>query len=103
MSSSLPIYAAVMRERQTEMGKICDRSPCDRLLNSLGKFIFGATDKDGGFYITTASGENLTEGPTEVNIEYCPFCGTRLEEVPSVIIERFMRARRKRRTERPES
>lgn len=88
------------------MSKICDRSPCDRLLATLGKFIFGAPDKDGGFYIVVAGSEAMPplEGPTEVNIDYCPFCGTRLEEVPSVVIERFMRQRRKRRnTERPES
>jgi hypothetical protein len=84
------------------MSKICDRSPCDRLLKSLGTFIFGAPDREGGFYLTivdvTASGS-----PTEVNIEYCPFCGTRLEEVPSVVVEKFMRPRRRRKTERPNS
>lgn len=80
------------------MGKICDRSPCNQLLNSLGKHIFGAPDKEGGFYILTST----PEGPTELTIDYCPFCGTRLEEVPSVVIERFMRPRRKRR-ERAES
>lgn len=80
------------------MGKICDRSPCNQLLSVLGKFIFGAPDKDGGFYVLVES----PEGPTELTIDYCPFCGTRLEEVPSVIIERFMRPRRKRR-ERAES
>jgi hypothetical protein len=81
------------------MGKICDRSPCDALLKSLGNFIFGAPDRDGGFYLMAVT----AEGPTEVNIDYCPFCGTRLEEVPSVIVERFMRPRRRRKTERPNS
>lgn len=81
------------------MGKICDRSPCDTLLKTLGVFIFGAPDRDGGFYLMASS----TDGPTEVTIEYCPFCGTRLEEVPSVIVEKFMRPRRKRKTERPHS
>lgn len=81
------------------MGKICDRSPCDKLLGSLGNYVFGAPDRDGGFYLMASLGNH----PTEVNIEYCPFCGTRLEEVPSVVVERFMRARRKRKTETPTS
>ena len=77
------------------MGKICDRSPCDDLLKTLGSFIFGAPDS-GGFYMMVST----AEGPTEVSIEYCPFCGTRLEEVPSVVVDKFMRPRRKRKTER---
>lgn len=76
------------------MSKICDRSPCDSLLKALGSFIFGAPDRDGGFYMMVMSSDN----PTEENIEYCPYCGTRLEEVPSVVVERFMRPRRKRKT-----
>lgn len=81
------------------MGKICDRSPCDPLLKSLGNFIFGAPDRDGGFYVTITS----PDGPSEVTIEYCPYCGTRLEEVPSVVVERFMRPRRKKRVQLSES
>lgn len=77
------------------MAKICDRSPCDSLLKALGNFIFGAPDRDGGFYIVVTSAST-----TEESIEYCPYCGTRLEEVPSVVVEKFMRPRRKRRTER---
>ena len=76
------------------MSKICDRSPCDGLLGALGHYIFGAPEKDGGFYaLVISSGE-----PSEVGIEYCPFCGTRLEEVPDVIVEKFMRPRRRKRT-----
>ncbi len=75
------------------MGKICDRSPCDTLLKALGNFIFGAPDREGGFYVTATD----STGPTEVAIEYCPFCGTRLEEVPQVVVEKFMRPRRSRR------
>lgn len=81
------------------MGKICDRSPCDALLKSLGHFIFGAPDRDGGFYITAS----VSDSPTEVSIDYCPFCGTRLEEVPQVVVEKFMRPRRRKRTEKPHS
>lgn len=77
------------------MARVCDRSPCDSLLNALGNFIFGYQDRD-GFYITVMSS---SDSPTEEPIEYCPYCGTRLEEVPSVVVERFMRPRRKRKTE----
>lgn len=76
------------------MGKICDRSPCDPLLNALGKFIFGAPDRDdGGFYMTVV----LDDVPTEINIDYCPYCGTRLEEVPTVVVERFVRPRKRKK------
>ncbi len=75
------------------MAKICDRSPCDSLLGALGKFIFGAPERDGGFYMTVSVENSLSE----VSIDYCPYCGTRLEEVPSVIAARFMKAKRKAR------
>ena len=79
------------------MGKICDRSPCDPLIKALGHTIFGAPDRGGGFYIVAF----LEENPIEIDIAYCPFCGTRLEEVPAVIVEKFMRPRRRRKTEKP--
>lgn len=81
------------------MAKICDRSPCDLLLKALGHFIFGAPDNEGGFYMVVVG----SNGPTEENIDYCPFCGTRIEEVPAVVVDRFMRPRRKKRAERPSS
>lgn len=72
------------------MSKICDRSPCDLLLNALGNYIFGSPE---GFYIVACQdGKEI-----EVSIEYCSFCGTRLEEVPTVIVEKFTRPRRRRR------
>lgn len=73
------------------MSRICDRSPCDLLLKSLGNFIFGASGKEGGFYLVVLASDVITE----VSITYCPFCGTRLEEVPSIIVEKFMRPRKK--------
>lgn len=75
------------------MARICDRSPCDTLLKALGNFIFGAPDREGGFYLVAM----VSNSPIEVSIEYCPYCGTRLEEVPSVVVERFMRPRRKKK------
>jgi hypothetical protein len=75
------------------MSRICDRSPCDRLLEVLGKYIFGSSPTgNGGFYFQMPG-----EDPAEIEIDYCPFCGTRLEEVPSVIVDKFMKPRRRRR------
>ena len=70
--------------------KICDRSPCDGLLSALGHFIFGSPD---GFYISASSQDHVND----VDIDYCPFCGTRLEEVPPIVLQRFMKPRKRRR------
>lgn len=74
------------------MAKICDRSLCDKLLVALGVWLFGSPDND-GFYITiSVAGEEK-----ELDIEYCPFCGTRIEEVDKAVIEKYFRPRRRRR------
>ena len=78
------------------MPRICDRSPCDRLLEALGKYIFGAPDRDGGFYMTVLPDDKVQD-PLEISVDYCPFCGTRMEEVPSTMVERFTRPRKRRR------
>ena len=89
------------------MSKICDRSPCDNLLNALGNYIFGSTNTTGrleGFIISAAIKH---PDPTSkfkfkkkiIEIEYCPFCGTRIEEIQNMmVIERFMRPRKRRRS-----
>lgn len=69
------------------MATICDRSPCDRLLSALGRYIFGATN--GRADLVTL--EVITpEGHDTAIIEYCPFCGTRLEEVGPGLLEKFL-------------
>ena len=73
------------------MARICDRSPCDPLLRALGIWIFGSTE---GFYLIAI---NMSENDTEVNVDYCPFCGTRLEEVGAVALEKYLRPRKRRR------
>lgn len=80
------------------MPRICDRSPCDSLLTALGHWIFGSVE---GFYIErkkliTTEEEQLLED-AEINVDYCPFCGTRLEEVGSMAIEKYTRPRKRRR------
>jgi hypothetical protein len=88
------------------MSRICDRSPCDNLLSALGSFIFGCKTDNGkleGFVMTAAvkhpdPHSKFKHKKLTVDLEYCPFCGTRIEEVNAMIVERFMRPRRRRRT-----
>lgn len=69
------------------MAGICDRSPCDRLLHALGSYIFGIL-KGGAAQFTL---EVLTpSGHDTAIIEYCPFCGTRLEEIGPGLLERHL-------------
>lgn len=76
------------------MPKICDRSPCDTLLGALGNYVFGSND---GFFMIVASKDK----ESEIQLDYCPFCGTRLEEVGSVVVEKFTRPRRRRAIKAP--
>lgn len=70
MVKKVPSYAIMERP----MSKICDRSPCDGLLKALGEYIFGA---DGKFILQHPQDLEIAE----TYIDYCPFCGTRLEIV----------------------
>ncbi len=73
------------------MALICDRSPCDSLLAALGKYIFGAVA--GRTDVVTL--EVLTPGGRETAvITYCPFCGTRLDEIGPGLLERFLPKRK---------
>lgn len=89
------------------MSRICDRSPCDSLLQALGHFIYGSASDAGrleGFVLTAAVKQTsrlsrFKHKKRVIEIEYCPFCGTRIEEIQNVlIVERFTRPRRRRRT-----
>lgn len=86
------------------MPRICDRSPCDGLLLSLGNFIFGSkTGVRGaeGFTLQVAVKQNAKHrAPFKrkiVEIEYCPFCGTRIEEVNAAIVNGYMRPKKYRK------
>lgn len=72
------------------MSRFCDRSPCTSLLNALGKFIFGSSE---GFILIIP---NQKQDEIEIDIEYCPFCGTRLDEVPPNQLDKFTRPRRRK-------
>ena len=57
----------------------CDRSPCARLIDALGRYVFG-NPKTGEFVLTfmvrTKRGR-----PKVIPIRYCPFCGSRLDSL----------------------
>lgn len=74
------------------MSKICDRSPCDFLLSALGVWMFYSPQE--GFFVTVSNGAADT---MDCAVEYCPSCGTRLSEVGTSALEKFMRPRRRRR------
>jgi hypothetical protein len=77
------------------MGKFCDRSPCTPLMEALGHYIFGSPE---GFVLTVAKRPEVPtqEEIADIDIEYCPFCGTRLDEVPQIQLEKFTKPRRRR-------
>jgi hypothetical protein len=77
------------------MARICDRSPCDPLLGALGNWMFFRPED--GFFLVVVGGPAEDDVDGEEHVEYCPFCGTRLEEVGATHLEKFMRPRRRKR------
>ena len=77
------------------MASICDRTPCDGLLEALGKYIFGSREgrKVVGFLIHAAIPAPQKSQHKYVKhafyIEYCPFCGTRIEEVNAQVVAQY--------------
>ena len=75
------------------MPKICDRSPCDDLMKALGDYIYGTVNGStvGGFILTPRRNAALMheDAPRDITIHYCPFCGTRLEEINATVLKRF--------------
>lgn len=64
------------------MATICDRSPCEKLIHSLGIFISGS--HTGYSFITVVDGEEKL-----FPIQYCPFCGTRLSLLPVSVLTKY--------------
>lgn len=58
------------------MANFCDRSPCEPLLEALGRYVFGT--QTGGYAIAV---KPLKGKRKVVIIKYCPFCGGRLERL----------------------
>jgi hypothetical protein len=59
------------------MAKFCDRTPCTRLIQILGLFLFG--NDSGGYTLIVYDYPNNRSYTVE--IDYCPFCGHRLEKL----------------------
>lgn len=74
------------------MAIICDRSPCDRLLQALGRYIFGAV---AGTRDMVTLEVVTPKGSATAVIEYCPFCGTRLDEVGPGLLEKLLPQRQR--------
>lgn len=76
------------------MPRICDRSPCNGLMAALGRFVFGDIEdnRPQGFVLMAA----VNKKRVAIEIEYCPFCGTQIQQVNDMLVEPFMRPRRRR-------
>lgn len=57
----------------------CDRSPCARLLDALGRYVFGRPAT--GEYVLTFMVRTKRGRPRVIPIRYCPFCGMRLSSL----------------------
>lgn len=66
------------------MATICQRSPCDRFLQALGRYIFGRPNAKPNYYVALTYVEDsdaIQYDIQEVRLDYCPFCGTRLDDI----------------------
>lgn len=59
------------------MPAYCDISPCEGMLPALGRYVFGDL-KTGEYKLLTAGADKKRRA---VSISYCPFCGTRLDNL----------------------
>ena len=69
------------------MAGICDRSPCDRLLHALGNYVFGYQEGEIARFTLEVA---VPGGHETAVIEYCPFCGTRLDEIGPGLLTKFL-------------
>lgn len=78
------------------MSKYCGTSPCDALLESRahGRWLKDATPTDP--LITFAMLVGTPEGPEAHLIQYCPFCGTKLDHRRSKEQTRFVPKRQQK-------
>ena len=68
------------------MAQFCDTSPCQRLLNALGVWIYGLKPPQKGYIAFLATKDGRVEG---VTIDYCPFCGTRFGWTEDEVLARW--------------
>jgi hypothetical protein len=62
------------------MAEFCDttRSPCDSLIKELGKGV-AVDKKTGRFFVRAWTKDNTFQHQRWIEVQYCPFCGCRLE------------------------
>lgn len=86
------------------MAEFCDRTPCARFLRALGVWVSGARNLETGKCFFVVFPPDSAEDGTGEPIEYCPFCGTRLDNVPMAIVNKYLpRVRKKRSLKRAKS
>jgi hypothetical protein len=68
------------------MARFCDTSPCERLLEALGKWVFGRRPPQKGFMATITG----PQGMQLVELHYCPFCGTRIAWTENEVLEKWL-------------
>ena len=59
------------------MTQFCDRTLCDGMFKAMGRYVFG----DPHAKTITMVAHKLGGGAESVPIQYCPFCGTRLDNL----------------------
>ena len=69
---------------------LCNRSPCKRLLHALGRYVYG--DPQTGGYVMAFMAQRRNAPVTIVQIRYCPFCGTRLDDL-ELGVDRYVRCK----------
>ena len=79
--------------------KFCDVNLCDKLDAALGHFILWVVDA-GAFYMHIELVRHIPLGAKNASfmqsakelipIDYCPFCGTRLDEVGTVQVRKII-------------
>ena len=63
----------------SESWDYCDRSPCTRLIEALGRWIYG-NPTDGTYVVVICRANSMTK-PMLSEVRYCPFCGCRLDQL----------------------
>jgi hypothetical protein len=69
------------------MAEFCDTTPCARFLQALGNWIFGLQPPKEGFVVVLATPSGLRQA---VQIDYCPFCGTRIDKNDMLLLEKWV-------------